>query len=480
MGFASATFALFLLLVYPAYWVLRSRYRKVLLLAASYGFYLLIDWRFAGLLLIPTVVDYVSARRIADASGLDERRRWLWASVVVDMGLLGIFKYLGFFVEGISRVSAFGGHRLSSHLLAIGVPVGVSFFTFRSLSYTIDVSRGLLNPCRSLLDYATFVAFFPLLGAGPIARARKVLPQIVKDRKFEFADLDEGVFRFLSGLAKKALVADPLGALVVGPVFASPEEYSTATLWLAAVSYAIQIYADFSGYSSMAIGIARLFGIKVPENFQFPYLATSPSEFWKRWHISLTSWFRDYLWWPLAHSLPFGGTIASRLRWSAALVAVFLVSGAWHGVGMTFIAWGLLHGASVAIEQQMRAGSGGDGTQADRLSLTLRSLLSAACTYLVVLFAWVFFRAPSLFAATRFIRMMFGSQGSQVVALGPWVLLAFVGFIADHLAGLIAERAPRSPWQLATSWRGAYAFGLIVLVWYAAPPSVPEFIYFSF
>ncbi len=475
MSFASLQFAFFFIVVYAAYWQLGPENRKRLLLVASLAFYALWDWRFVGLLALCSVTDFTAGGQISKSTSRCWQKLWLGVSLGVNLGVLGFFKYFNFFAETLVALLNSVNLHASPVLLRVALPIGISFYTFRSLSYTFDIYRGQLKPTRSLLDYALFVAFFPVLGAGPIVRARQFLPQLARNRPFNPADLDAGFSRFVLGLCKKALIADTLGLYLVDPVFARPTSFAPGVLWLALAGYSIQIYADFSGYSSMAIGVSRALGFKIGENFKFPYLAVSISDFWRRWHISLTSWLRDYLWWSVASRIPF----AARLRSSAALVFVFLVSGLWHGAGWTFVAWGGIHGIALAVNQQWirwREGRQASGRNAAWLS----SLAAGLLTYLLVTLAWLLFRAPDFTSAWVFLRGMFGGAGGSGIELPVVVYVAAAGFIIDHVAGYLLERKPETPQRLPAPVRGLAYAGLLVLLWHGMPDHANQFIYFRF
>ena len=474
MSFASAQFAVFFAALYAAYWWLGLENRKRLLLVASYAFYALWDWRFVSLLVLGTLSDYAIGRRIANASH-GRKSRWLAVSLSVNLGILGFFKYFDFFATNLVALSQLFGLHASPTLLRVALPIGISFYTFRSLSYTIDIHRGQLKPAQSLLDYAVFVAFFPFLGAGPIVRARQFLPQLTRDRRYNPADLETGFCRFVLGFCKKAFIADTIGIYLVDPVFARPGVYGPAVLWLALVGYSVQIYADFSGYSSMAIGVSRTLGFKVPENFEFPYLARSMSDFWRRWHISMTSWFRDYLWWSVASKIPF----AAHLRWSAALVFVFLASGLWHGAGWTFVAWGGVHGIALAANQQWRAWrETGEPSNGSRSRWSVIPAIFG--TNLLVSLGWLLFRAPGFGSAWVFLRGMFGGGGAASLELPAVVGLAAAGFVIDHVAGYVLERRPETVRQMSAPVRGLGYAALLVLLWHGLPEHAHQFIYFQF
>ena len=337
MLFNTLVFWLFFALVFALYRVLPHRRQNHLLLVASYVFYGWWDWRFLGLILISTVVDYVSARRIEAGSSSVARRSWLIVSVATNLGLLGLFKYFNFFASSLAQLMQVMGIRADEVTLNIVLPVGISFYTFQTMSYTIEVYRGSIHARRRFFDLALYVAFFPQLVAGPIERAGRLLPQIERPRQTGPEDLRAGAWLCLWGLFKKMVLADNLGILT-NKVFSGDMAPSGGELAAAIVCFAFQIYCDFSGYSDIARGLARLMGFRLMRNFNIPYLAADPGTFWKRWHISLSSWLRDYLY------IPLGGNRKGRVRTLINLMLTMLLGGLWHGASWLFVLWGLYHG----------------------------------------------------------------------------------------------------------------------------------------
>jgi alginate O-acetyltransferase complex protein AlgI len=401
------------------HWLLRGNSaRKRWLLLASYVFYGAWDPRFLLLILASTLVDYVAGARIAASDERTVRRRWLVASLVANLGILGFFKYWNFFVVSGGALLRALGLDVEPRTLAIVLPVGISFFTFQSMSYTIDIHRRRIEPTRGFADFALFVSFFPQLVAGPIVRARELLPQLAARRERGDVALRASLTVFLVGFLKKTFIADHL-AVPVDAVFAPSASFDAVSHWLATALYGIQIYCDFSGYSDMAIGTAGLLGYRLVRNFDFPYLSRSIREFWRRWHISLSSWFRDYVY------ISLGGNRATRARTLRNLVAVFLLCGLWHGAAWTFVAWGAAHGTLLAVERT-RFG--------DWLAARHRALQSGY-VLLTVGFAWVLFRAEDLDQARHFLGAMFGvgvGDGAERLAAG-WIA-ALAGFAALHVA----------------------------------------------
>lgn len=339
MLFNSLNFAIFLPIVFVLYWFATKRNfraQNVLLLVASYFFYASWDWRFMFILISSTLLDYFTGIKIHEAYNQRNKKFWLWLSISINLGILGIFKYYDFFAESFAEALSSLGLNANIHTLNLILPVGISFYTFHGLSYVIDLYKDKIRPERDFVNYSLFVSFFPLLVAGPIERATHLLPQIQKPRAFDYARAVDGMRQILWGFFKKIVIADNC-AIYVNQIFASSEDHTGSTLLIAAVLFAFQIYGDFSGYSDIALGTARLFGIELLRNFSFPYFSRDIAEFWRRWHISLSNWFRDYLY------IPLGGSRGGKWQAVRNTIIIFLVSGFWHGANWTFIAWGAFH-----------------------------------------------------------------------------------------------------------------------------------------
>jgi alginate O-acetyltransferase complex protein AlgI len=460
MLFTEFAFLLFLAVVFAGHWALRGLApRKAWLLVASYAFYAGWDWRFLGLILASTVIDYVVGRvlsRPVAPAGRGARRAWLVLSLVTNLGLLAAFKYYDFFAESAAELLGALGVETTSHRLELILPVGISFYTFQTLSYTIDIYRGRLEAVRSPLDFALFVAFFPQLVAGPIVRATSFLPQLVAPRRFADVGWRAAATLFLVGYVKKACVADNV-AVVVDGVFAAPEAWGAGAKWLALALYSIQIYCDFSGYSDMAIATAAAFGYRLPLNFDFPYLSASVTEFWRRWHISLSTWFRDYLY------IPLGGNRGGPARTYLNLFLVFLLCGLWHGASWNFVVWGLIHGVFLVLE---RAGL-----------VKARGALGLVWTLLVVMLAWVFFRSPDLPSSTAYVAGLFGSAGERALDAAWWLLVAGFALVHVAMSRRWLERAAGALPDLAFSAAYGVAWAL-VHPWASA--DYQPFIYFQF
>src|SRR5690606_7016435 len=422
MLFNSLDFALFLPVVFVLYWFVFARSldrQNLLLLLASYVFYGWWDWRFLSLIALSTLVDYGVGMRLGKTSAPAKRKALLWVSIGANIGLLGFFKYYNFFVDSWVEAWASLGVTMQAATLHIILPVGISFYTFQTLSYTLDVYRNKIPPTRNLMQFAAFVSFFPQLVAGPIERAANLLPQFQRTRTFDSAFALSGVYLVVWGLFKKVVVADTC-AFFVSAIFEAPEGYNSATLFLGAVLFAFQIYGDLSGYSDIAIGTARLFGFRLMTNFAFPYFSRDIAEFWRRWHISLSTWFRDYLY------IPMGGSRGSRWLQLRNVFVVFLVSGFWHGANWTFMVWGGLHALlflPLFVVQKHR-------THVHTTHMRLRQAIAITFTFGMVTLAWVFFRADSIAIACTYLQRIFSFTGSS--------LHFFTGSAKSALFALIA------------------------------------------
>ncbi len=383
-------FYLFLSFAVAGYYAFPHRWRNGLLLIASGIFYCAWDWRFVCILIWQTLVCYCLGLAIGRTEKNKYKKRLLLYGAISSFGLLGFFKYFNFFNDSFRQLCiALHLNYLVPHLNII-LPLGLSFFTFQSFAYLLDVYWGKIKPEKELIPFALFVGFFPQIASGPIGCASKLLPQFHATRHFSGKAFEHGVAQILWGLFKKVVIADRI-AYYVDAIYANPSIYGSPSLLLAGVFFSIQIYCDFSGYSDIAIGSARLLGIELQKNFAFPYFATSINDFWKRWHISLTSWFRDYLY------IPLGGNRCSKLRHEANIMIVFLVSGLWHGANWTFIAWGGLHGFLQLLENRLR------GRKPMPYSSFPAKLLASLLTFCLVTFAWIFFKAPDFHTAFQVI-----------------------------------------------------------------------------
>ncbi len=461
MQFNSNLFLFFLPAVAAAYWVLRPSHRRYLLLLASYTFYWVWSVPFSGLLALSTLVDYVAARIIEGAGGNRRRRlAGLLLSLFMNLGILALFKYADFFSD--TSFSLFGA-RPWPHL-GLVLPLGISFYTFQTMSYTIDVYRGALSAKKSLLDVALYVSFFPQLVAGPIVRAGHLMPQLRECPDPAAGPFLEGLSLVIWGLAKKVFFADTM-AVVVNEAYGSPRAFGGMGLLVATYAFAVQIYCDFSGYSDIAIGAARMMGIELPENFDKPYLAASIREFWRRWHISLSTWLRDYLY------IPLGGNRKGETRTYLNLMITMLLGGLWHGAGWSWVAWGGAHGLALGGERLL-------GVSKDPPRRPVRRLLRWFLAFHFVCLTWVLFRARSLERAgiilSRILTMAPGEiqVGAKPVLFLLVLLAAEVGRVRERWTAALGRRPALARWA-------AYGAALVFLLVFAKVPN-PEFIYFQF
>jgi D-alanyl-lipoteichoic acid acyltransferase DltB (MBOAT superfamily) len=393
MIFNSFDFAVFFPVFFVLYWFVFQKnlsQQNILIVAASYLFYGWWDWRFLGLLTLSSLVDYVVSLELGKRSAPAQRKVLLGVSIVVNLGLLGFFKYYNFFVESFIDAFTLFGAEFHAQTLNIVLPVGISFYTFQTMSYTIDVYRKELAPTRSFIDFSAFVAFFPQLVAGPIERASNLLPQFYTRRTFDVPKAIDGLRQILWGFFKKVVIADNC-AEHANFIFNHSEEFSGSTLALGAVYFAFQIYGDFSGYSDIAIGTSRLLGFELKRNFHFPYFSRDIAEFWRRWHISLSTWFRDYVY------LPLGGSRGSLSQTVRNVFVIFLISGFWHGANWTFVAWGALNALyflPVLLAKSHRKHT--DGVAEGRILPSIRELIAMGFTFALTCIAWIFFRAENI------------------------------------------------------------------------------------
>jgi len=460
MQFNSILFICFLLVVVTIYYHLSARNRRFLLLMASYCFYWVWSIPFSGLLLGSTTLNYFAGRMLTGTSGEGKRKVILASAVIANLSVLALFKYVDFFSDSV--YAAFGA-RLWPELKWV-LPLGISFYTFQAMSYVIDVYRGKFSGRKSLFDVALYISFFPQLVAGPIVRADVLMPQLRAEHDLNWSNIRRGCALIIYGLAKKVFVADAMAGLV-SEAYGSPESFSGLGLLLATYGFAVQIYCDFSAYSDIAIGAALLLGITLPTNFNKPYLACSIREFWQRWHISLSTWLRDYLY------IPLGGNRCGKARTYLNLMITMLLGGLWHGAGWNWVAWGALHGGMMATE---RAAGVSAEPPKSRIMFALRWLL----TLHLVCVSWVFFRAASVDQALLILqRIATFQRGALGVGIMPALYLAVI-VLADFadLKRRWVESLDRRP---AVARWVVYASGGVFALAFAGA-SNPEFIYFQF
>lgn len=432
MLFNSLDFAVFLPIVFMVYWFLlrnRLNYQNIFLVGASYLFYGWWDWRFLFLILISTLIDFQVGKRLESTDDPKSRKVWVLVSILTNLGILGFFKYFNFFIESFAAGFSLLGMSFSAERLSIILPVGISFYTFQTMSYSLDVYRKRMRASHRLVEFMAFVSFFPQLVAGPIERASNLLPQFAVPRTFDPQRAIDGLRQILWGFFKKVVIADN-AAIFVNDIFADPTVQSGSTLMLALFFFAFQIYGDFSGYSDIAIGTAKLLGFQLMQNFAFPYFSRDIAEFWRRWHISLSTWFRDYVY------IPLGGSQVSKLKIVRNTLIIFLISGFWHGANFTFLAWGLINALyflPLILSRANRRHLAIIGSNGQKTSL--REWLGMLTTFLLVLLAWTFFRASSISEAFSILNNIFSTSIFQPIAIWHksglqttfWLIILFIG-----------------------------------------------------
>nr|WP_321234807.1 MBOAT family O-acyltransferase [uncultured Psychroserpens sp.] len=479
MFFNSLDFAIFLPIVFTLYWLINSKSLKLqnfLIVAASYFFYGCWDYRFLSLILFSTIIDYTVGRQLSKTNNESRRKVLLWISILVNLGFLGFFKYYNFFIDNFVTAFSFFGKDISINSLNIVLPVGISFYTFQTLSYTIDVYRRKLEPTKDFIAFTAFVSFFPQLVAGPIERATHLLPQFYKKRKFDITLAIDGLRQILWGLFKKVVIADNC-AEYANIIFNSYEDQSGSTLILGALFFAFQIYGDFSGYSDIAIGTSRLFGFDLMKNFAFPYFSRDIAEFWRRWHISLSTWFRDYLYIPLGGSR---GSLKFKIR---NVFIIFLVSGFWHGANWTFIIWGglnALYFLPVMLTNNNRNNL--DIVAKGKWLPKFKDAISMLITFTLTVFAWIFFRADTVSDAVGYISNIFNASifnQPDLVQHGYYTLILVLVFTIIEWIGREGEFAISKIHKLPFYLRWAFYYAIIVLM-FVFTGKEQAFIYFQF
>ena len=483
MLFNSLDFAIFLPIVFLLYWFVTQKNLKLqnaLIVLASYVFYGWWDWRFLSLIIFSTVVDYLIGQRLRTEDKQSKRKVLLWTSIIVNLGFLGFFKYYNFFLENFANAFSLFGMQINANSLNIILPVGISFYTFQTLSYTIDVYRKKLEPTKDFVAFSAFVCFFPQLVAGPIERANNLLPQFYKKRTFEYHKATDGMRQILWGLFKKVVIADNC-AEFANQIFNNSADMNGSSLVLGAIFFTFQIYGDFSGYSDIAIGTSRLFGFDLKQNFATPYFSRDIAEFWRRWHISLSTWFRDYLY------IPLGGSRGGTWMKVRNTFVIFLVSGFWHGANWTFIIWGALNAIYflpllLTNNNRKNLGIVAEG----KLLPSLRELFAMLTTFTLTLLAWIFFRAENLSHAFSYIGGVFSKSiislpnfsGNKMSAFMTLCILAF-----SILVEWFGRDSDFAIQNLGSSWkryfRYCFYYILIILI-FLFMGEEQEFIYFQF
>ena len=469
MLFNSYIFWAFFAVVLVLYRMLGHRGQNRMLLVASYIFYGSWDWRFLSLIVFSTAVDYWVGLALVEPSASDARRkRLVTISLVSNLGLLAVFKYFGFFIESAASLLEVLGLQANLPSLRIILPVGISFYTFQTLSYTLDIYRRKLEPCHDVTDFALYVAFFPQLVAGPIERASHLLPQVLAPRNTSEQQFREGLYCILFGLFKKVVIADNM-ALVVNHIFSQPASSLNGLDALIGVyAFAFQIYGDFHGYSLIAQGVARWLGFDIMDNFRQPYFAWSPQEFWRRWHISLSSWLRDYLY------IPLGGSRGTSFQTYRNLALTMVLGGLWHGANWTFVVWGSIHGVWLGIHRAIQRREPGPGGWVARV-------VKVFVTFPLVCVTWLVFRADTVGQAFAFLTAFAnGFTWTPAAQLGAGLLVVFAGPMLLYEAWVDRKDDLFAITRVAWPARAVFYLALVMaLVWFSAPaPS--EFIYFQF
>ncbi len=478
MLFNLVEFLIFLPIIFLLYWLVLNknlRAQNCLILGASYFFYGWWDWRFLSLILLSTLTDFLVGIKLATTTPSKYRKTLLYVSITINIGILFTFKYFNFFLGNIIDTISLFGQPIRFNSLHIILPLGISFYTFQTMSYTIDVYRGKIAPTKDFIAFASFVSFFPQLVAGPIERAAHLLPQFTKARKFSNTQALDGVKQIIWGFFKKMVIADS-AAVLVNQVFEQPEAYSGSTLLLGAIFFSFQIYGDFSGYADMAIGTAKLFGINLMQNFSYPYFSRDMAEFWRRWHISLSTWFRDYVY------IPLGGSRAPMSKTIRNVFIVFIVSGLWHGANWTFLIWGLLHALYfIPLLIRGRNRTHLNIVAPDKILPNLKEVLQMVSTFLLTTLAWVFFRAESALHAWEYLSGIFSltlfdipewGNTSTILLILFFIIVEWIGRKEPYALARIGLKWPRY-----IRWASYYVIIFVILIF--GGPQQP-FIYFQF
>ena len=482
MLFNSIDFAVFLPIVFAIYWIVGSKNIKLqnlLIVIASYVFYGWWDWRFLSLIFFSSVVDFSIGLVLNKENSPTKRKLLLWTSLLVNLGFLGFFKYYNFFLHNFSKAFTFFGTEINADRLDIILPVGISFYTFQTLSYTIDVYRRKLKPTDDFIAFSAFVSFFPQLVAGPIERATHLLPQFNARRHFDYAKAVDGMRQILWGLFKKIVIADNC-AEFADQIFNNSSDYSGSSLILGALFFTFQIYGDFSGYSDIAIGTSRLFGFDLMKNFNFPYFSRDIAEFWRRWHISLSTWFRDYLY------IPLGGSKVGIVKKLRNTFVIFIVSGFWHGANWTFIVWGALNALYFIPLLLTKNNRNNLNDVAYGRSLpSLSEALKIFATFFLTVFAWIFFRAENISHAISYIKGIFSASIFQfpMILKEENIIATMVLVIIFMIIEWIGRENEFALAKLGLGWNRIirwfmYLLIFVVVLWYSGEKH--QFIYFQF
>lgn len=481
MLFNTLQFAGFFIFVFILYWLAgykRLRLQNAILLVASYYFYCTWNWRFGLLLAFSTLLDFFSAHTIARSA--NHKKLWLGISIGINLGLLAFFKYYNFFIESAAQLLSSVGLKSHYYTLSIILPVGISFYTFHGVSYIIDIYKKRISPINNIINYSLFVSYFPLLVAGPIERATHLLPQLEQERKFDYALAVNGLKQILWGLIKKMVIADNC-AYFANEIFGNYEHLSGSTLVLGAFFFSLQIYGDFSGYTDIASGVSKLLGITLLKNFNYPYFSRNIAEFWRRWHISLTSWFRDYLY------IPLGGSKGSKTRTVLNVFIIFLVSGFWHGANFTFIIWGLLH--ALYFVPSLIAGNNRkytDTVASGKILPSFKECLAMITTFSMVTFGWIFFRSVNLAAAIGYCQKLFSHTLFSMPDIydKPYAVSVLILIVLFFIAEWLGRNSNFAIENMGITWAkplrwGFYCILVFMLIMFMRLVESP-FIYFQF
>lgn len=483
MLFNSIDFAIFLPIVFVLYWFVTNnnlKLQNLLIVVASYLFYIWWDWRFSFLLLFSTVVDYTVGLKLKSEENNTRRKLYLWSSIMVNIGSLGFFKYYNFFIDNFVAAFSLFGTKINGSSLNIILPVGISFYTFQTLSYSIDVYKKKIEPTKDFIAFSAFVSFFPQLVAGPIERATNLLPQILKKRSFIYSNATDGMRQILWGLFKKMVIADNC-AVFANLIFNKSSDFSGSTLLLGAIFFTFQIYCDFSGYTDIAIGSSRLLGFDLKQNFNFPYFSRDIAEFWRRWHISLSSWFKDYLYIPLGGSR---GRTGLKVR---NVFIIFIVSGLWHGANWTFIAWGAFNALffiPLLLTNNNRTNI--ETIAQGKFFPTIKEFFSILLTFSITVFAWIIFRSNSIDHAINYI--------SEIISISLFTVPKYANIERSFIILFIIALFILIEWQgrnnqyaiahFGKSWyrpvRWSFYSFLLLLIGMFMPSVTSPFIYFKF
>ncbi len=482
MLFNSVDFAVFLPIVFLLYWFVVQRsikWQNALIVVTSYVFYGWWDWKFLSLIVISTLVDFLVGKQLGKQTGKTERKILLWISILVNLGFLAFFKYYNFFLENFITAFSFFGAEIKANSLNVILPIGISFYTFQTLSYTIDVYKNKLKPTNDFVAFAAFVAFFPQLVAGPIERASNLLPQFFSKRVFDYSYATDGLRQILWGLFAKVVIADNC-AVFANQIFNNSDDMNGSSLLLGALFFSFQIYGDFSGYSNIAIGTARLFGFNLMQNFAFPYFSRDIAEFWRRWHISLSTWFRDYLY------IPMGGSRGTKAMIVRNTFVIFIISGFWHGANWTFLVWGALNAVYfLPLILTRRNRKNMEVVAKGKLLPSVKDVIAIAGTFGLTVFAWIFFRAENMAHAMSYISNMFSSslfetpnflfRMDALKVMGMVLLFVMIEWFGRE--GLYGIGNLKKNIRRPVRWVFYY---LLIIMIYVYMKDEQEFIYFQF